>query len=356
MIEYARIEALVLAAVLERPKKLAICPMAESGIMAKQILNWRYGVKEDYVIDNKLAKFNPEIIGVEALSEKDTEGLIVLLLIENVEIEKTLYNQLHMIDPLIKIMTMGKPAESDVPWKKTYFNELRGLLRVQHPTEKGQFIRVGKDYAGGYVLWNDFIPDMSLYSFGIETDVSFEKFFADMGVQCYMYDHTIKALPSNHENFHWDGNGISWKDEPENKKKSLGTLIHEHNDDGNRNLILKMDVEGAEWDVILHTPADIWKQFKQMTFELHNITNVDDSTRIITALNKLNDTHQIVWVHGNNYGRVERADDLVIPVCLELTYLRRGSYETEKSESIFPMECDMPCDPRIEEIQLGDWG
>ncbi len=62
MTNHSRIDIMVRATILSRPKKIAICPFAEEGMMAKQILNQRYGIEETYIIDNRLAELNPNII------------------------------------------------------------------------------------------------------------------------------------------------------------------------------------------------------------------------------------------------------------------------------------------------------
>lgn len=116
-----------------------------------------------------------------------------------------------------------------------------------------------------------------------------------------------------------------------------------------------MDVEGAEWDVIMNTPSEIWNQFKQMTFEFHRVTDLDNPN-ILPALQKLNRTHQVVWVHGNNYGYVGKAGDIEIPAYLELTYLNRMQYQTSLAICNFPLDVDSPTDPSIDEIVLGNWG
>ena len=41
-----------------------------------------------------------------------------------------------------------------------------------------------------------------------------------------------------------------------------------HNEDGNKKVILKMDVEGAEWDVLLQTPRAILELFEQIAIEI----------------------------------------------------------------------------------------
>lgn len=49
MTDYSRIDTMIWDAVISKPKKIAVCPFAEAGMMAKQILNQRYGIEiQDY--------------------------------------------------------------------------------------------------------------------------------------------------------------------------------------------------------------------------------------------------------------------------------------------------------------------
>ena len=73
MAHYSRIDTMVRAVVLSRPKKIAICPFAEEGMMAKQILNWRYGIEETYIVDNRLAEINSDILSMEDLKDRNPE-------------------------------------------------------------------------------------------------------------------------------------------------------------------------------------------------------------------------------------------------------------------------------------------
>lgn len=357
MADYSRIDTLVRATVFSKPKKIAICPFAEEGMMAKQILNQRYGIQETYIIDNRLAEINPNIVSVEALKEKDVEGLIVLLLIQNKEINRQLENQLLALGKEIAIQNYLRPAWMLVPEKESFFRNLKACLKAEILTENYSFIRMGGAYDGGYVLLDDFSEDMRVYSFGIASDVSFEKELADRGLQIFMHDHTIMQLPESHENFHFHKVGISHIDEPENHKLSMRTLLENNGDLGNNRLILKMDVEGAEWDFIMNTSGEILSQFLQITFELHRLADDKNKEKILGCLNKLNQTHQVVWIHANNFGHIEKAKEgLEIPAYVEITYLNKSAYKTKSGACHFPLDIDMPDDPAIEEYIFGEWG
>ena len=82
-------------------------------------------------------------------------------------------------------------------------------MRLLSPKEVvgKKLVRIGHDYDGGYVMVDD-IENCIAYSFGIADDVSWDLGMAYRGVDVYMYDHTIKKLPTQHERFHFFKNGI----------------------------------------------------------------------------------------------------------------------------------------------------
>lgn len=355
MVDYSRLDTMIRASVMSS-KKIAICPFAEEGMFAKQILNLRWGVQESYIIDNRLAEINPAIISVNDLKEKDTDGLIILLTIPNKEINQILVNQINSLGLNVEIQNILKPALMHSPSKEEYFKTLKDKLRVRGLQDNLEFIRVGKPYDGGYVLADDFAEDMTVYSFGIAGDVSFDEQLANKNMNIHMYDHTIPCLPKEHDKFHFHKTGISAIDEPENSKLSMKTILESNGHEDNHNMILKMDVEGAEWDFINTTSSDILNQFTQITFELHRLTDIANAENILKALDKLNETHQLVWIHANNFGHIEEAGNIEIPAYVEVTYLNKARYSFKEEECIFPLDIDMPDDPRIEEFIFGNWG
>ncbi len=354
MANYSRLDTMVRATVKSN-KKVAICPFAEEGMLTKQILNQRYGVQETYIIDNRLAEINPAIIAVEDLRLKDTDGLVVLLTITNREINRELENQINSLGLNIEIQNYIRPALMHSPEKKEYFEKVKSALYAKE-VEGVSLIRIGKEYDGGYCLADDFSRDLKVYSFGIAGDVSFDKQMAERDMDIHMYDHTIPFLPESHERFHFHRTGISNRDEAENNKLSMETILAMNGDIDNENLILKMDVEGAEWEFLNDAPSELLKHFVQITFELHRLTDIKNEKKILNALHKLNETHQLVWIHANNFGHIEEAAGIEIPAYIEVTYLNKSRYRFKDAPCCFPLEIDMADSPQIEEVVLGNWG
>jgi hypothetical protein len=117
-----------------------------------------------------------------------------------------------------------------------------------------------------------------------------------------------------------------------------------------------MDIEGAEWDVFSTIPDRTLSQFLQIVVELHGITNLDNSSKIITVLDKLNKYHQVTHVHANNFGSLDLISGVTLPNVVEVTYLRKYDYEFMKTYKTFPTKLDMACKRDFPDYFLGPLG
>lgn len=249
-----------------------------------------------------------------------------------------------------------RPFELDIEKKSCEYQRLLRLHQLLHlrDVEGGTLVRIGRENDGGYCMLDEFCPGMIAYSFGISNDVSWDKDMAERGIKCYMYDHTIDNLPEEHEFFHWTKEGICGAKEVEHCR-TLETFI-KSNGHGERNdLILKMDVEGAEWDAVAATDSSILELFSQIVFELHDVYSSKHHNEICSFLSKLDETHQPVYVHGNNWADYERVGDLVMPWALEVLYIRKSDHKFRESAHFYPLEQDMPNKTDRRDIRLGVW-
>lgn len=125
-------------------------------------------------------------------------------------------------------------------------------------------------------------------------------------------------------------------------------------------MILKMDVEGAEWDFLKTVKSETLSRFDQMVFEFHTLTAPKtqiEMSETIAAVEKINRTHSLVHLHANNYGTFVILDDKILfPVTLELTYVKTSNYELVDDEGIFlPIPLDQRNNPNRQDIPLGFW-
>ena len=235
------------------------------------------------------------------------------------------------------------------------------IMRLLAPKEVvgKKLIRIGHDYDGGYVMVDD-IENCIAYSFGIADDVSWDLGMAYRGVDVYMYDHTIKKLPTQNERFHFFKNGICGENDRGENLKTFQEILSENGHIDNKNIILKIDVEGAEWNAFEEISSELLRNFRQIIVEFHGIDmskNGRNFDKIVNVLNKLNSTHQVVHLHACNYGSYNIVGGVPMVDVLEVTYLIKDGNSFEKSMKSYPVYgLDKPDCPERADYYLGFCG
>lgn len=336
-------------------KPIAIFPFGKDGMIVKFILNNQFGIVEKYLVDNGMCRYNPAIIPSSKLTEID-EDIVVIVSTKDKSINDLIIKELEELsNPHISVINIVEPIIYPIKIKSEYFDELKKLLHVM-PVKDREFTRIGRLNDGGYAMVNDFSDDMIAYSFGISDDMSWDIQINEMsGMKVNMFDHTIPCAPGFHKGCCFHRLGIGPVDDEINNLLSLETIV---SGDGMREshgkLIMKMDIEDAEWDVLDSVPEGILRCFRQMVFEFHGMTEEDKerSEKRLRVLRKLNRTHQVVWVHGNNFTHALGDDEMTIPYAIEVLYLNRECYEFSSKKANLPLSIDMPNMPGRKDFDL----
>ena len=229
------------------------------------------------------------------------------------------------------------------------------LLRP-HLLEGATKIRVGRPFDGGYVMLDRFDGLEAAYSLGINDDVSWDLEIADRGIPVFQYDHTIPELPERHPLFRWEPKQIAGTVDPARNIEDLVTLVRRNGHENCRNLLLKCDIEGAEWSLMQQTPLDVLAQFRQIVMEVHDMVYLADghhAENVLWAFRNLTSSHHVVHVHANNFSPFSIVGGTPFPTTLELTLIRKDEGRFSASSETFPTPLDMPCNPALADLQLG---
>jgi hypothetical protein len=235
------------------------------------------------------------------------------------------------------------------------FRDIMRMLRPHRLKGAGK-VRIGRHFDGGYTMLDRFDGIEAAYSLGINDEISWDLNMAQKGVKIFQYDHTIEGLPYDHPLFNWKRIGITGKMGEADNLATLESLIEANGHRGNRSLILKCDIEGAEWDMLMHAPNEIIRQFSQIVMELHNLHHVcapGPADAVRKAIGNLYSSHKVVHVHANNYGGIGVVGGFPVPRVLEVTLARLDLGEFEISDESFPTAIDMPCNRDAADIYLG---
>lgn len=267
------------------------------------------------------------------------------------------FSQLNSV--LLQILFPTPPTHKVHATKEAgdYALRVLGCLKPMDVVNKGM-VRLGRPYDGGYVMLDEF-PEIGIaYSLGINDDVSWDLDIASRGLDIFQYDHTIKALPENHPRFRFFPIGIG-ECSQDPRLKPLAELLELNQHLGRRDMILKMDIEGAEWDMFAKMDDSMMEHFSQIVMEIHNLEMVDQlgfPEKVVHGLERMNRTHQVVHVHANNHGYTCLLGGVFLCNTYEVTYVRKSDHAFTECRKSFPTELDMPCDKTKTDLYLGKLG
>lgn len=214
-------------------------------------------------------------------------------------------------------------------------------------------VRIGSAHDGGYVM-----PDPGkkglAYSLGISDNVDWDLEMAERGFAIFQYDASVDAPPVEHRLFRFHKYFVSGQDTGKPSYKTLNAILAENNHQSAADIIFKMDIEGAEWDVLESLSRSTLLQFKQIVMELHFSAADVPLLPVRTALlERLNRTHQCVHMHVNNSMPGVDFNGEPFWYIWEVSYIRRDSFNFTPSLASYPTPLDTPCIEELPEVIFG---
>jgi hypothetical protein len=303
---------------------------------------------------------DPSSAAPRVTMEPNHEPLLAELRERLVHIEDKMDRALYERDKDKQIIPAITPEIVNMPNPRLqiFARQIFSLLRPQDAVGK-RLVRKGRDFDGGYIMLDHALENATAYSLGINDDASWDLDMAMLGCDVFQYDHTIDKFPIAHPKFHSFRVGICELPTDDPNLKTIDELIRINKHPDHRDMILKMDIEGAEWKVLEYISETTLARFSQIVLELHLLSHVDDIhrlRRILNGLEKLNRTHQVIHVHANNCGRIALVAGVLLPDSLEVTLVRKTDHSFSECRKIFPTELDMPCNHAAADFFLGALG
>jgi hypothetical protein len=214
-------------------------------------------------------------------------------------------------------------------------------------------VRIGGPNDGGYVMANDLRGNAICYSIGVGPQVIWDEEMAARGMDVFQYDHTVDAAPARHPRFHFRKIGLG-KDDP--NLMSLEQMLQENGHAELGQMILKVDIEAAEWDVFDGMSSATLARFDQIIIEFHCLEYLADKgfcNRAERIFQNIARTHVPIHVHGNNFGGTAIVENIPLPNVAEVTFALNSRFEFIESIDVFPTELDEPCNPEAPDLYLG---
>jgi hypothetical protein len=161
--------------------------------------------------------------------------------------------------------------------------------------------RYGSANDGGYLMCENLTDGVqSAYSYGIDSednwgcDVSMQ-----LNVAVHQYDCFTPHRPActgGRFVFHDECVGIRSETIDGQPFDTFASQIARNGDAG-KNLLMKVDIEGAEWDSLLATPDEVLDKIVQMPMELHGA----DSVKFLEVVRRVKRQFHLVNLHFNNH-------------------------------------------------------
>jgi hypothetical protein len=216
-----------------------------------------------------------------------------------------------------------------------------------------RLLRIGGRHDGAYLVPDDLEGIAACFSPGVANRKDFEDELVDrFGIPCHLCDYSSDeerfrtALKPGMQTFL-----KKWLEPISDEKSiSLEDWVADLAPDPADDLLLQMDIEGAEYRNLLACPDEVLARFRIIVIEVHGLQSVQDSEAFErgpgSLLRKLDRYFICVHAHPNNHAKGIRlpGSGLIIPRVFELTFLRRDRFEGSLGTVFYPPMNPHPLD------------
>lgn len=218
-----------------------------------------------------------------------------------------------------------------------------------------QKVRFGSECDGGYVMLDDFEGVSLALSFGVDINADWDMEVADRGVKVQQYDHSVHMPPAEHQNIKFFKQMITATGQ-EDESQSINQILRDARVTEDASVILKIDIESAEWDVLDACSVEDLSKFSQILIELHDIDRAVDPYWLLRAtkvISKIRSLFDVYHVHANNWSPMAVIGNVYFPSTLEVSFANSKRYQFESTDELFPTELDRPNNPLRPDLYLG---
>jgi hypothetical protein len=170
------------------------------------------------------------------------------------------------------------------------------------PLDNCRLERFGEPHDGGYLLCGNLLEDVEAgYSYGISGYDGWGCAVStrlDVPVHQYdCFDHTRPVCGSARTQFHAEC--IADRSFADDAARPFDTLARQlaSNGHGRSRVVVKMDVEGAEWASLAQASDTVLARIDQLVMEFHGV----DDPRYLEVVRRLDRHFHVAHLHFNNY-------------------------------------------------------
>ena len=227
---------------------------------------------------------------------------------------------------------------------RTQEKKVLELIKKLHPYNVGKdLIRLGAKRDGGYLVPDDLVEIEACFSPGVSTVSEFEKDCFKRGMKIFLADKSVDKpkIGLNKNNYHFLKKYIGCYNN--DNFITLDSWINSSNIKKNKDLMLQMDIEGAEYTSILNISDDLLSLFRIIVIEFHDLNkfwNKGFYDIASVCFDKILLNHTCVHIHPNNFEPINSYNGIEIPMAAEFTFIRNDRFSTKSHQESFPHKLD----------------
>jgi len=220
-------------------------------------------------------------------------------------------------------------------WASRIVNEVRRrqatpehllkLARRLRPVPCGfPMVRIGPKGDGGYLVPDDLAGIEACFSPGVGRTFAFEADLLARGIPSHLADASVPKPPDLPDGLTFDPVFLGARNA--DGLVTLDEWVRFRSFSAPGDLLLQMDIEGAEYEVLAAASQATLSRFRIIVLELHDLHHARRAAfldRISRAFKRLHETHAIVHLHPNNCRAPRKWLGLRIHPVMEITMLRR---------------------------------
>ena len=230
----------------------------------------------------------------------------------------------------------------------TPINEVKQLLEQLYPIAcEKDFIRLGPESDGGYLVPDDLDGIEACFSPGVSTVSGFEKDCANRNIKVFLADKSVNAPAEKDDLFNFTSMFIGSMSN--DSYMTLDNWVGSKMPDTSKELLLQMDIEAAEYEVFHSLSEKTMNRFRIMVIEFHDldqIWNLPFFGILNRVFKKILQTHSCVHIHPNNCASTGKLNGIETVQAMEFTFYKKERINETKYQTSFPHKLDRDNSPK----------
>lgn len=233
--------------------------------------------------------------------------------------------------------------------------KIKSIINFFKPTNTNhKLVRIGEKNDGGYLV-PDILKNIKYcFSAGVGNTNKFEDDLKKFKIKSYLADFSVKKNLRNIADYNFLKKFISSFDSK--NTKNINNWINDKITKKELNLsILKLDVEGSEYEILSCLNEEILKKLKIIIVEFHGLEMIGDenTNKILHSIKKkMLKYFYVVHIHPNNCCGIHNVSKFKIPSVLEVTYINKKNAKRKNGFCKIPNDLDSKNVLKEEKISL----